>query len=102
MIQVTEFHTDTVESTSHTAETTTDLRALAQLIADGEIPFPMDRQAHERRRLVVLVRERRRRRLIEYLAQQIARSILSDGKRVPKEDMKCFETSSIPTADIRL
>jgi hypothetical protein len=101
MTEMPEFHSDAAQSTRHKTEATTDLRALAQFIADGEIPFPMDRQAQERRRLANLVRERRRRRLVEYLAQQIARSILSDGKRVPKEDMQCLEINSIPTAGIK-
>lgn len=52
-----------------------DARKLAQLIADGEIPFPQDRDARDCHHLAALVRARRRQRLIDYLAHLVARAI---------------------------
>ncbi|OYW25144.1 MAG: hypothetical protein B7Z55_00110 [Planctomycetales bacterium 12-60-4] len=80
MLQIPKLPPDAAPDHGTADEVATDFGKLPQLIADGEIPFPMDRQIQERRRLAVLVRQRRRQRLIDYLAQQIARAILADGE----------------------
>jgi hypothetical protein len=48
---------------------------LAQLIADGEVSFPKDLNADEEARLLKVVRERMRRRLISYIAKRVAHEI---------------------------
>ena len=67
------------ESTSdHSAETTTselDRNRLADLIADGELPFPQSISAEEALRLATKVRERRRTTLVDFLARQIAQQL---------------------------
>ncbi|MBI3860970.1 MAG: hypothetical protein HY290_03660 [Planctomycetia bacterium] len=52
-----------------------DRQRWAQLIADGEIPFPVGLSALDEQALVGEVARRRRARLLKYIACQIALSI---------------------------
>lgn len=64
-----------------------DLRRWAQLIANGELPFPTHLSASEFDRLAVEVSRLRRTRLIRY----IARAIASDFERSEKLSTKDAE-----------
>lgn len=56
------------------------LDRLADLIADGRLPFPTDAHAPDRDRLLTLVRARLRDRLLALVARAVARDIRGGDK----------------------
>jgi hypothetical protein len=57
------------------------LERIAHLVAAGELPVPTDLAADQTEQLVAMVRERRRRRLVQFLARAIATSIRSESEQ---------------------
>ena len=57
------------------AATPEQLMRLAQLVANGELPFPTNLPAERSQRLLVEVQQRRRRKLVKYIARMIALDI---------------------------
>ncbi len=57
------------------------LDRIADLVAQGEFPFPGDLDADELNRLAVAVRERQRRRLVKFIARSIALEIWRETDR---------------------
>ena len=55
-----------------------DLAHLAELIANGEASFPTGLMKDEKQRLLQAVQDRRRRRLVQYIAGAIAQDIFRD------------------------
>ena len=55
-----------------------DLANLAELIASGEASFPDGLMKNEEQKLLQAVQDRRRRRLVQYIAGAIAQDILRD------------------------
>ena len=84
----------------HVPASHTDDKRLAELIGNGEIPFPNDMAATKRSKLAALVRERRRLQLVHFLAQQVAQH-LADRASWNKEERKaeCYEHSSTQSDD---
>lgn len=58
-----------------TIRNTEHLERIAHLVGTGELPFPTDLPTDQIERLVALVRERRRRKLVQFLARAIAKNI---------------------------
>ncbi len=51
------------------------LGRVAELVANGELPFPANLPAERSQRLLVEVQQRRRRKLVKYIARMIALDI---------------------------
>ena len=60
------------------SEGESDLERLADLCAVGSVPIPFDLPTPELQELLLLVRQRRRKRLLKLFAAAIARDILRD------------------------
>lgn len=58
---------------------TCPLERYAQLVADGEVPFPSDLPAAQAAQLEVLVRALLRERLVTYIARQIAWELANES-----------------------
>jgi hypothetical protein len=71
------------DSTSTMAEglARPSLSGLAELVAAGQLPFPVDLSGPEVAELARLVRERRRERLLALVAQVIAADLARDEPR---------------------
>ncbi len=66
--------------TTGSAADAESLDRLANLIADGRVPFPTDAPAPDRDRLRALVRARLRARLLALVARAVARDIRGENK----------------------
>jgi len=83
----------TTESTSvPPAATQEQLMRLAQLVADGELPFPGNLPLERRQRLLVEVQRHRRERLVHYIARAIAEDILREAGPFPRRSQSDVET----------
>ena len=61
-----------VDSATDSHAQSIDDSKLAQLIANGELPFPSGLATEDANRLAVMVRIRRRNQLVSFLARQVA------------------------------
>lgn len=66
------------ESAGNDARAENDLARMAEVVANGQVPFPTDLPESEAERLRLLVVCRRRKRLVTLIARAIARDI-KDG-----------------------
>ena len=57
---------------------------LAQLVADGELPFPGDLPLELEQQLLSEVQRRRRERLVRHIARAIAEDILRGAGPIPR------------------
>jgi len=60
------------------SEIKSDLETLADLCAVGSVPIPFDLPAPEQQKLLLVVGQRRRKRLLKLFAAAIARDILRE------------------------
>lgn len=57
------------------------LNHMAQLIADGEVSFPQDLNSDDEAKLLTVVRSLMRKRLVRFIAKQIAREVHCDSRK---------------------
>lgn len=69
------------------------LDQVAALVARGELPFPGGLPDNHAHRLAVEVRERRRRRLVQFIARSIAQTICRSVERFEMEEPQDVETT---------
>ena len=69
------------------------LDQVAGLVAHGELHFPVGLAPDQVYRLAVEVRERRRRRLVQFIAQSIAQTIYRSVERLEVEETQDVETT---------
>ena len=69
------------------------LDQVAGLVARGELPFPTGLAPDQVHRLAVEVRERRRRRLVKFIARSIAQKICRSVERLETEETRDVETT---------
>ena len=69
------------------------LDQVADLVARGELPFPAGLAPDQVYRLAVEVRERRRRRLVQFIARSIAQKICRRVERLETEENRDVETT---------
>lgn len=81
----------TATTSAPPVQTEEQLDHLAQLVAAGELPFPTGLAAELVVRLAVEVRERRRRRLVQFIARSIAESIFVGVDREEGEEIQDVE-----------
>ncbi len=62
-----------------------DVGRLAQLVADGEVPFPRDLDDSTQRTLVLRVAHLRRGRLLRFIARVIARDIFDSRGTIEEQ-----------------
>ena len=74
------------------AATPEQLMRLAQLVADGELPFPGNLPLERKQRLLSEVQRRRRDRLVHYIARAIAEDILRGAGPIPGRSQSDVET----------
>lgn len=68
-------HSSSREQTVIRSVQRTDLGRIADLVSCGDLPFPGNLPTSQLSQLAAMVRERRRRRLIRFIARSIALSI---------------------------
>jgi hypothetical protein len=74
------------------AATPEQLMRLAQLVADGELPFPGNLPLERKQRLLSEVQRRRRDRLVRHVARAIAEDILREAGPFSRRSQSDVET----------
>ncbi len=77
------------------ALTAEQLARWAELVANGETPFPKGLTRDQGHRLLELVCQRRRARLVQFIARAIAQEIWRRREQ-PKGEQPCYASASIP------